>query len=103
MIYLVVQKPESDAVDDQYEYNEKAESEANGCDAAVTIAPRIDPESRPGQCHQQERRSVHFGGEEIHIGTERRRQLLARVRSYMYTAGVYRATDMNRTELTEME
>jgi len=76
---LVVQKSEAHSVDDEYEDNEKTKSETNGRTAAAVPA-RVHPEPGPRQRDQQERGAVDLRREEIHVRTERRRQLLARVR-----------------------
>jgi len=75
--YLVVEESESDAVDDQHEDDGESESEARGRRGRVAVAARVDPERGPRQGDEQERGRVDLGREEVHVGTERRRETRA--------------------------
>ena len=79
-----MEKSEADSVDDEDKNDAQTEAETNGRTAAAVPA-RVDPEPGPRQRHQQERSPVHLGREEVHLGAERRRQLLARVRPCNHT------------------
>lgn len=74
---LVVQDTKPDSVEDEKEEDGQAEGET-GDELALTVT--VDPEPDPGEDDEQEGHAVDLCREEVHVCSEGKGQLLARIR-----------------------